>query len=134
MVTIPPPPPESARPEALNKWWAVVHKEHPSIPEGEGPFHTWEEMERGTHLHLAKWMMSYGFLPNSRDVDVELPIITSTAAPLSTEDSGKTVRKKLETARHTPAWLTSDTTCSSSANSSTDEVYGPSSPPEPFDL
>lgn len=59
---LPPPPPESEGLVALYKWWELVKKFHPDVPERDKPSRTYEEATRNTCLRYVRAAMVYGFL------------------------------------------------------------------------
>ena len=62
LVKLPPPPPESEGLVALYKWWELVKKFHPDVPERDKPSQTYEEATRNTCLRYVQAAMVYGFL------------------------------------------------------------------------
>ena len=47
---------------ALYKWWELVKKFHPDVPERDKPSRTYEEATRNTCLRYVRAAMVYGFL------------------------------------------------------------------------
>ena len=59
---LPPPPPESEGLVALYKWWELVKKFHPDVPERDKPSHSYEEATRNTCLRFVRAAAVYGFM------------------------------------------------------------------------